>query len=444
MKSNTWLWLIIGTLTLARFGISTRLNWPREAYWLWSQELSLGYFDHPPVIAYAIRLGTEILGHTEQGVRLITVLLGGVAAWLCATAPPVEHRHSDQALRTALTLSVLPLFALGGILATPDVPLAAAWALGIWAAARNRSVLLGIACGLAMLSKYTGLLLLPCILLSQPHRFRQRNTWFTVVIAALVYLPNALWNLQHDLISWRFQIAHAAEGGRQLDFLGAQIGLVSPFLFLVFLAWWCVGWRGSQIERLCWWTAVPVLVIALVSGGEANWAAPAYVSTAVGVGCRMGQWRLASWVSTALALLMSSIFLIHMINPIFDIRGDPRARLIGGKTLAQAVDAWNVPMVVTSRYQEAGWISFYGQTTAVALPDHSRLNQFDIWPTELPAHTLYVRVADGERPPAILSRGYHSLGVHEVRSEMQQSDPSITETIRRWQLFEVMRTETNP
>ena len=130
------------------------------------------------------------------------------------------------------------------------------------------------------------------------------------------------------------------------------------FLFLVFFCWWCIGWKGSPIERLCWWTSVPVLLIALASGGEANWGAPAYVSTAVGVGCRVGKWRLASWVTATLASMMSVIFLIHMMNPIFDIRGDPRARLNGGKTLAQAVDTWDVPIVVTSRYQEAGWISF--------------------------------------------------------------------------------------
>ena len=142
-----------------------------------------------------------------------------------ATVAPFEERQPDQALRTALIPERAALFALGGILATPDVPLASAWALGIWAAARNRTVLLGLACGLAMLSKYTGILLLPCILLAQPQRWRDRRTWLVTAIAGLIYLPNAIWNVEHDLVSWRFQLMHASEAGHQLDFLGAQIGL---------------------------------------------------------------------------------------------------------------------------------------------------------------------------------------------------------------------------
>ena len=61
MKSNIWLWLVIGSLTLGRLGISSQLELAEDEayYWLWSQQLSTGYFDHPPAIAYAIRLGTE-------------------------------------------------------------------------------------------------------------------------------------------------------------------------------------------------------------------------------------------------------------------------------------------------------------------------------------------------------------------------------------------------
>ena len=31
-------------------------------YWLWSKHLAFGYYDHPPMIAWLIRAGTEIFG----------------------------------------------------------------------------------------------------------------------------------------------------------------------------------------------------------------------------------------------------------------------------------------------------------------------------------------------------------------------------------------------
>ena len=38
-------------------------------YWLWSKRLAFGYYDHPPLIAWAIRAGTSLLGDTPLGVR---------------------------------------------------------------------------------------------------------------------------------------------------------------------------------------------------------------------------------------------------------------------------------------------------------------------------------------------------------------------------------------
>ena len=50
---------------------------PDEAYyWTWSQNLAAGYFDHPPVIAWLVRLGTFLFGHTPFGVRVLPILAG--------------------------------------------------------------------------------------------------------------------------------------------------------------------------------------------------------------------------------------------------------------------------------------------------------------------------------------------------------------------------------
>ena len=438
--------ILVGLVTLARLYLIGSLGLAEDEayYWMWSQRLDSGYFDHPPAIAWLIRGGTEIIGDTERGVRLLVTLLGGCIALLCATAATEDEEGSRQPLLIATMLCFLPLFALGGLLATPDVPLCAAWALGLWASARERMALVGLAAGLAMLSKYTGVLLLPLILIAEPRRLRERSSWVAIGTAALVYAPNALWNLTHDSVSWRFQLEHATQGGRSIDFFGAQVGLVSPFLFVVFLAWWCVGWKGERLERICWWTAVPLLMIALWSGGEANWAAPAYVSTAVGVSCRTGRWIQALWSTTGLAIGVSVTFIVHMVHPIMDVKGDPRARLEAGPTLGQEIADLQTPLVITSRYQEAGLIAFYGGVEAVALPDHGRADQFDIWETELPKHSLYIRVYDGERLPAVESRGYHSREVSQVSAFMPSTDPSVDVLIQRWQVFEIQRQEESP
>src|SRR4051812_3260891 len=75
--------LIVGFLTLARFMLAatTPLAFDEAYYWLWSRHLAGGYYDHPPMIAVVIRLGTSIAGDAELGVRLVCVLLSVPATW---------------------------------------------------------------------------------------------------------------------------------------------------------------------------------------------------------------------------------------------------------------------------------------------------------------------------------------------------------------------------
>jgi 4-amino-4-deoxy-L-arabinose transferase-like glycosyltransferase len=47
----------------------TPLTFDEAYYWMWSKHLAGGYYDHPPMVAVVIRLGTMIAGDTEFGVR---------------------------------------------------------------------------------------------------------------------------------------------------------------------------------------------------------------------------------------------------------------------------------------------------------------------------------------------------------------------------------------
>src|ERR1700724_4554554 len=53
----------------------TPLTFDEAYYWMWSKHLAPGYYDHPPMVALVIRLGTLIAGDTELGVRLVSILL---------------------------------------------------------------------------------------------------------------------------------------------------------------------------------------------------------------------------------------------------------------------------------------------------------------------------------------------------------------------------------
>src|SRR5205085_3003638 len=56
---------------------------PEEAYyWMYAQHPALSYFDHPPMVAWTIALGTHFFGNTELGVRIVGCLLMCAASGL--------------------------------------------------------------------------------------------------------------------------------------------------------------------------------------------------------------------------------------------------------------------------------------------------------------------------------------------------------------------------
>ncbi len=403
-------------------------------YWVWSRHLAAGYFDHPPAIAWLIHSGATLLGDTERGVRLAGLLLGGLSVLFAASI-------AEDRLRVATVLISMPLFCLGGLLATPDAPLIAAWTGAMLAWTRGSWAGVGLCCGLAMLSKYTGVLLLPLLVLAEPSALRTRGPYLAALLALAVYSPNVAWNLEHDLVSWRFQLNHVASSTDGLGFALAQLGLASPLLALGFLAWWAVGWRGDRVERLCWWTSLPVLAVAIWAGGEANWAAPAMIGPAVALGRRGGAWERLAWIGAGVAMLMSGTAMLHFQTPLLDLPNDPRERVTGGRVLAESVKAWDIPNVYTSRYQEAALIQFYSGVEAFALPQAGRPDQYDLWAAPLADHALFVRPWRASTSMLMLDLGYDTSGPNTVSAYLMETDGVTPRLAARWQVYEVWRTK---
>src|SRR6476469_136725 len=145
---------------------------PQEAYyWNYARHPALSYFDHPPVVAWLIGAGQFVLGKTELGVRIGGFLLTLLSTWLLYTLGQLWFSRR-AGLWAALLFQLLPLFFVYGVLITPDVPLTFFWLLTLYLfsiAVREQQkwawYLAGTALGLCMLSKYTGVFLVPCAFL---------------------------------------------------------------------------------------------------------------------------------------------------------------------------------------------------------------------------------------------------------------------------------------
>ncbi len=234
-------------------------------YWTWSKENVLSFLDHPPMIAWFVRFGTAIFGDTNFGVRFAGILAMLVTQLLLADIV----RRVTQDVRAVMLAVLLPEAALyyGLLMAkvSPDVamiPFAVAmlWALVRLAESGNARWWLaaGLFAGLALLSKFTALMLVPAVLafmLVPDWRRRwltSASPWLAALIAVAVFLPVLIWNGQHDWASFRFQSVRAiATHELSLrtvgEFLALQFGLVGFVMLPVVLSGVTLtAWRGYR------------------------------------------------------------------------------------------------------------------------------------------------------------------------------------------------------
>jgi len=284
------------------------------------------------------------------------------------------------------------------------------------------------------MSKYTGALLFPLMVLSTPSSLKNPRLYVGFLVAILVYMPNIIWNFDHAFISWEFQLHHIQSEPNRWAFIGAQIGLVGPMLFGLLLFWFFKGPK-TKLRKLGIVGSLPVLILAVYAGGEANWAAPAYLSAVIALSESKGKWERAAWIGVGTNIFLCLIVMLHVQSPLLFHPNDPIHRLNGGKELGESISAWGIQDVWTTRYQEAAWIRFYGDVPAFVLPDQGRLNQFEFWNTTLPSKGLFVRPFRFN--PSIEIEGYGYDAGQYGRIVAFTDGPSLTQFHRThaWQVF---------
>ena len=251
-------------LRLAYAGL-TELRTDEAYYWTWSKESVLCFLDHPPMIAWFIRLGTLIFGDTNFGVRFAGLVAMPVTQLLLADI--VRRLTHDWRAMVIVVLMMEAALYFGLLMAkvSPDIALIPFATAMVWALVRLAEsddgrwwLAAGVFAGLSLLSKFTVGLLLPAILaFTFVPRWRGRwlkspYPYLSALIAFVLFLPVLIWNMQHDWASFRFQFVRAAATHewslRTLgEFLGLQFGLVGFVLFpVVLIGVAMMAWRGYR------------------------------------------------------------------------------------------------------------------------------------------------------------------------------------------------------
>src|SRR4051812_46957591 len=200
----------------------TPLTFDEAYYWMWSKHLAGGYYDHPPMVAVVIRLGTMIAGDTPLGVRLVSVLLTLPMSWAVYRTAELLFGGKRIAVTSMLLLNATMITSVGLMIVTPDAPLLVASSFVLLALAQVLStgrgawwLAVGAAVGAALLSKYTALFFGPAILIwlvaipKLRHWLASPWPYLGGLVALVVFSPVLKWNADHQWVSFIKQLGRA-------------------------------------------------------------------------------------------------------------------------------------------------------------------------------------------------------------------------------------------
>jgi 4-amino-4-deoxy-L-arabinose transferase-like glycosyltransferase len=415
---------------------------PDEAYYyMWSERLDWSYYSKGPGVAALMHASTAFFGISEFGLRFFSPVLGlGTALLLTSLARRMYGNAT--ALWTAVLVSVIPIFNVGGILMTIDPPSIFFWVASmvcVWLALERSPggrvfwVLAGFSVALGFLCKYTNALQLLSVaiaLLWVPRwrgELRRGGFWTMCAVACLGAIPPLIWNANHAWITTTHLIERGgfdSNGFKPtafLEYLGAQALVFSPLIFIGLMIGLLRGWKEARghkpgrAERARFLLAftLPILafytILALRRPGEPNWTALAYPSLCV---LAAMLWHERATVSRGAGIFAVVALLLGLVGSVviidtdiarrfgitwWEYKKDPSGRLRGWIATADTVaavrkqvekDLGEKVFLIAGKYQLAAELNFYLPDRRIEQPGHPPVylpetqeiqNQFSFW-----------------------------------------------------------------
>ena len=271
-------------------------------YWIWSKNIALGYFSKPPFLSWFISFFTSIFGDSFFVLKLIPSIIYVFTACCVYDLCKGIGLDKKDALSGSLLFLFIPAVSFSSFVLSTDLFLLLFWTLSLNELVKiknkpslDRFILLGVFLGLAFLSKYAAIYFIICFFVyvfidSGFRNFVYKNyrgfclSFFCII---LILLPNIFWNLNNGWVTLQHTSDNANLINIKLDiirglfFVGSQILMIGPFLFLSIL----FDYKNFKIEyneKLLLVFSIPIFFIvfieAIIVRANANWAAPALIA----------------------------------------------------------------------------------------------------------------------------------------------------------------------
>lgn len=376
-------------LNLAQ-GYFTELTSDEGYYWFYAQHLQAGYYDHPPMVALLIKLGSAMLP-SELGVRFFNVLLSTAGLYFFFTLLPDAWKQSRK---TYLVLLSAPLLHYLCFIIFPDGPLLFFSLLFLVVYKRfltkqnlANTFLLGLAMAFMAWSKYHGALVVLFTVLANLKLLKSLPFYLSLLVALLLFAPHLWWQYQNGFPTFQYHLSgrtgtvsfkHVGE------YISQQIFAIGPgLIFIPFVI------KAKDIfERTLKFIIIGTFLFFLLSSFKTfvhfHWTSIAVFPLlyfAVKYYNSPARNNLFNWLILPFVMLFFVIRLL-LIAPVIPAMHVGEDYYHGRENWAQEISAVadDRPVFMPNNLREASLYSFYSGKRGVTLYSRpEKHSQYELW-----------------------------------------------------------------
>ncbi|NNJ89349.1 MAG: 4-amino-4-deoxy-L-arabinose transferase [Eudoraea sp.] len=373
---------------------TTELIFDEAYYWYYARDLAWGYFDHPPMVAFLISVGSTIF-NGELGIRLLSCLLGVgtmIFLWLLIDNPK-KREYVPHFFVLVLSMTLIHAY---GFLILPDTPLLFFTALFLFvykkfiiAPGLIISLILGIVMAALMYSKYHAFLVIFFVLLSNLKLLRNPYAWVAVLVSLLSYTPHFLWLYENDFVSIKYHLFERPN--RPYEFFDFTVGYILNLLAIFGLTFpWIyktlLRSKGKDLfNRALLFVSYGILLFFLLSSLQRRVQTQWIIVICIPMAVLAYQYMLENegtrkWI-TRLGMANIAILLFLRIGLVYEPLFPVVYETHGNKTWVGKItkQIGNIPVVIQNSYRMAPMFAYYSGNPSFSLNDvWYRENQYSI------------------------------------------------------------------
>lgn len=377
----------------------TPLIFDEAYYWYYAQNLAWGYFDHPPMVAFMIKLGSFVFDG-ELGVRFVSCILSaGTLAIIWATIDNPKKR--EYVVPFFVLIFSMALLNAYGFFTLPDTPLLFFTALFLYVYKRFLqdpsflwAIIMGLVMACLMYSKYHAALIIVFVLLSNLKLLANKYAWLAVLFALFCYVPHFIWLYQNDFVTISYHLfdrPNAAYNFQKYTLgyfvnLVAIFGLTFPWIYLSLFK----TKSSDTFTRALLYLVYGVLIFFFISSFnrrvQTQWIIIIAIPLAIITFRYMMQnEKVNQWIYR-IGLVNIVIILYLRVGLVYEELSPIYYETHGNKAVAEQIksEVGDMPLIFINSYRNAPMFAFYTGNNTYSLNNaYYRRNQYSIDDSEL-------------------------------------------------------------